>query len=317
MRAGLKLAASRGVTAVHDKDGWLGALRLWQRLERGGVADAARLAVGSRRPGRSAADARHRARASASPMLRLGYLKAFMDGTLGSQTALMLDGSGVRITSGEELDRDRPRRRRGGLPGGSARDRRRREPRGARRVRADARRSGRRSGSATGSSTRSCSRPRTSRASPSSASRARCSSRTRLPTATSPTASGRARPTAPTPTARSSTRAPSSPTAPTRRSRSSTRSPASAPASGGRSTSGRPWHPEQALTVAAGVRGDDVAPGLARGRRAPPRQAAPGLRGRPRRARPRPVGRPRRAGRRDDGRRPLGAQPAALGIAPH
>ena len=38
-----------------------------------------------------------------SPLLRIGYLKAFMDGTLGSQTALMLDGSGVRITSGEEL----------------------------------------------------------------------------------------------------------------------------------------------------------------------------------------------------------------------
>jgi predicted amidohydrolase YtcJ len=36
-------------------------------------------------------------------MLRLGYLKAFMDGTLGSQTAWMLDGSGVRITSGEQL----------------------------------------------------------------------------------------------------------------------------------------------------------------------------------------------------------------------
>ena len=35
--------------------------------------------------------------------LRLGYLKVFMDGTLGSQTAWMLDGSGVRITSGEEL----------------------------------------------------------------------------------------------------------------------------------------------------------------------------------------------------------------------
>src|SRR5438034_66014 len=33
MRAGLKLAATRGVTAVHDKDGWLGALRFWQRLE--------------------------------------------------------------------------------------------------------------------------------------------------------------------------------------------------------------------------------------------------------------------------------------------
>src|SRR4029450_12205721 len=35
--------------------------------------------------------------------LRLGYLKAFMDGTLGSRTAWLLDGSGVRITSGEEL----------------------------------------------------------------------------------------------------------------------------------------------------------------------------------------------------------------------
>ena len=33
MRAGVKVANSRGVTAVHDKDGWLGALRFWQRLE--------------------------------------------------------------------------------------------------------------------------------------------------------------------------------------------------------------------------------------------------------------------------------------------
>ena len=31
--------------------------------------------------------------------LRVGYIKAFMDGTLGSQTARMLDGSGVEITS--------------------------------------------------------------------------------------------------------------------------------------------------------------------------------------------------------------------------
>ena len=34
MRVGLKLANARGVTAVHDKDGWLGALRLWQQLGR-------------------------------------------------------------------------------------------------------------------------------------------------------------------------------------------------------------------------------------------------------------------------------------------
>src|SRR5215204_3179735 len=32
MRVGVRLANARGVTAVHDKDGWLGALRLWQRL---------------------------------------------------------------------------------------------------------------------------------------------------------------------------------------------------------------------------------------------------------------------------------------------
>ena len=36
MRAGIKLANARGVTSVHDKDGWLGALRLWRRLEERG-----------------------------------------------------------------------------------------------------------------------------------------------------------------------------------------------------------------------------------------------------------------------------------------
>jgi predicted amidohydrolase YtcJ len=38
-----------------------------------------------------------------SPYLQLGYLKVFMDGTLGSRTAWMLDGSGVQITSRAEL----------------------------------------------------------------------------------------------------------------------------------------------------------------------------------------------------------------------
>ncbi len=45
MRAGVKLAATRGVTAVHDKDGWLGALRFWQRLAdegRSGCASGSR-----------------------------------------------------------------------------------------------------------------------------------------------------------------------------------------------------------------------------------------------------------------------------------
>jgi predicted amidohydrolase YtcJ len=102
MRDGVKLANARGVTAVHDKDGWLGALRLWQRLEERGqltlrvwqsiphekLDDAVSVGLGSGLGG---------------PLLRLGYLKVFMDGTLGSQTALLLDGSGVQITSGAEL----------------------------------------------------------------------------------------------------------------------------------------------------------------------------------------------------------------------
>jgi hypothetical protein len=102
MRAGIKLANARGVTAVHDKDGWLGALRLWAKLEERGQLS---LRVWQSIP----ADAVEHAAAVGlrsglgSPWLRVGYLKVFMDGTLGSQTAWMLDGSGVQITSGAEL----------------------------------------------------------------------------------------------------------------------------------------------------------------------------------------------------------------------
>src|ERR687888_1568560 len=102
-RAGMRLAVSRGVTAVHDKDGWLGSVRIFQRLRDEGslllrvwqsiphalVGEAAALGI------RSGFGDEH---------LRLGYLKAFMDGTLGSQTARMLDGSGVEITSRAELE---------------------------------------------------------------------------------------------------------------------------------------------------------------------------------------------------------------------
>jgi predicted amidohydrolase YtcJ len=101
-RAGLRLAASRGVVAVHDKDGWLGApgifqrvaeqerltLRVWQSVPYERLPELEALGVHSGIGGE---------------FLRIGYLKAFMDGTLGSQTAWMLDGSGVTITSGEEL----------------------------------------------------------------------------------------------------------------------------------------------------------------------------------------------------------------------
>jgi predicted amidohydrolase YtcJ len=101
-RDGLKAANARGVGAIHDKDGWLGAhaifariherdgltLRVWQSLPHERVGELAELRLRSR---------------LGDDYLRLGYLKAFMDGTLGSQTAWMLDGSGVVITSGAEL----------------------------------------------------------------------------------------------------------------------------------------------------------------------------------------------------------------------
>ena len=121
---------------------------------------------------------------------------------------------------------------------------------------------------------------------------------------------------APTRTARSGTPAPWSRTARTRRSRSSTRSPASAPACGARSTAARLGIRSEALTVQQAFEATSRHAGLAHGRGAPARQAAPGLRRRPRRARSRPVGRPRRAGRGDDGGRPVGAQPAAVGLTP-
>jgi predicted amidohydrolase YtcJ len=101
-RAGLRLASSRGVTAVHDKDGWLGALEVFQRLESEGSLS---LRVWQSLPHEKVEELAALGLRSGfgSPLLRVGYLKAFMDGTLGSQTARLLDGSGVQITTREEL----------------------------------------------------------------------------------------------------------------------------------------------------------------------------------------------------------------------
>jgi predicted amidohydrolase YtcJ len=103
MRDGVKVAASRGVTCLHDKDGWLGAIGLWQQLEQQGGLP---LRVWQSTPAERLPQLREVGLRSGagSPLLRLGYLKTFMDGTLGSQTAWMSDGSGVTITSGEELE---------------------------------------------------------------------------------------------------------------------------------------------------------------------------------------------------------------------
>ena len=101
-REGMRLAASRGVGAIHDKDGWLGAPGIFQRLAK---RDGLTLRVWQSVPYERLPELEDLGLRSGigDAFLRVGYLKAFMDGTLGSQTAWMLDGSGVQITSGDEL----------------------------------------------------------------------------------------------------------------------------------------------------------------------------------------------------------------------
>jgi predicted amidohydrolase YtcJ len=102
MRAGLRIAASRGVTAVHDKDGWLGGHRFFQRLHSEGSLT---LRVWQSLPSDRLDELEALGLRSGigDEWFRLGYLKIFMDGTLGSRTARLLDGSGVEITSRAEL----------------------------------------------------------------------------------------------------------------------------------------------------------------------------------------------------------------------
>jgi hypothetical protein len=115
MREGLRVAASRGVTAVHDKDGWIGALRFFQRLH---SESALTLRVWQSLPHDRLDELAALGLTSGlgDGFLRLGYLKAFMDGTLGSGTARLLDGSGVEITSGAELAEIVARAARAGWP---------------------------------------------------------------------------------------------------------------------------------------------------------------------------------------------------------
>jgi predicted amidohydrolase YtcJ len=114
-RVGVKLANARGVTAVHDKDGWLGALGVWQRVREEG---ALTLRVWQSLPHDQLDDLAAVGVRSGfgDDLLRIGYIKAFMDGTLGSRTARLLDGSGVEITSRAEFEDIVRRAARAGLP---------------------------------------------------------------------------------------------------------------------------------------------------------------------------------------------------------
>jgi predicted amidohydrolase YtcJ len=114
-RAALRIANARGVTAVHDKDGRLGALGIWQRLR---ADDALTLRVWQSLPHDSIDRLAELGISSGfgDDLVRVGYIKVFMDGTLGSQTARLLDGSGVEITSGEEFADIVRRAARAGFP---------------------------------------------------------------------------------------------------------------------------------------------------------------------------------------------------------
>jgi predicted amidohydrolase YtcJ len=103
LRAAVRKAAARGVTAIHDKDGGLGALARFQRLHEQGALTVRvwQSLPHERLPELAALGLRS---GLGDAYLRLGYLKVFMDGTLGSGTARMLGGGGVEITSGEELE---------------------------------------------------------------------------------------------------------------------------------------------------------------------------------------------------------------------
>jgi predicted amidohydrolase YtcJ len=114
-RDGIRIANARGVTAIHDKDGWLGALRVFQRLR---DEEALTLRVWQSLPHEQVdrLEAVGMASGLGDDLLRVGYIKAFLDGTLGSRTALLLDGSGVEITPYEAFEDIVRRSARAGFP---------------------------------------------------------------------------------------------------------------------------------------------------------------------------------------------------------
>ena len=250
--------------------------------------------------------------------LRIGYLKVFMDGTLGSQTAWMLDGSGVQITSGEELEEIDPRAARAGWPVGvhAIGDRANREALDA----------------------FEATRDDVGAAGPAAAHRARAVPRTR---GRRPVRRHRSRMLRPVQPCALGPR-PRGPLLGRAREGSyafrSLWDSGALVANGSdapveeldplagiragvlRTIDDRPaWHPEQMLTIGAGAPRGHGQPGLARPATSAAREAAARLSRGSRRPEPRPArvpgGRARdRRGGRDDGRRPLGPQPAALGL---
>jgi predicted amidohydrolase YtcJ len=86
VRAGVPAAHAAGVTGVHDKDGARGAPEAFAALREAGELT---LRVWQSLPDPDPA--------------RGGYVKAFMDGTLGSSTALLIGGGGMRLMGPDGL----------------------------------------------------------------------------------------------------------------------------------------------------------------------------------------------------------------------
>jgi predicted amidohydrolase YtcJ len=101
LREGMREANARGVIGVHDFQAH-GGRELWQRYD----ADrrlTLRVAMSVQLDDLAAARAVEIRTGFGSELLGFGPVKAFMDGTLGSHTAWMLDGSGEQLLSEDDL----------------------------------------------------------------------------------------------------------------------------------------------------------------------------------------------------------------------
>jgi predicted amidohydrolase YtcJ len=101
LRDGMAEANARGVIGVHDFQAQ-GGRELWQRYD----ADrrlTLRVAISIPLPALAAAATLELRGGFGSELVKVGPVKAFMDGTLGSRTAWMLDGSGQQLLSEDEL----------------------------------------------------------------------------------------------------------------------------------------------------------------------------------------------------------------------
>src|SRR4051794_2730551 len=100
MREGVRIANARGVTAIHDKDGWLGAFELFQRLE---AEDALTLRVWQSVPYERLPELQALGLRSGfgSDVLRLGFGEAVIGGALRSRAAPPPRRSGGPVTRRE------------------------------------------------------------------------------------------------------------------------------------------------------------------------------------------------------------------------